>query len=386
MAVLSGLVIFAIVFSLIVHLLYYTKFQLITHLIMNLLLVLLLCEVSFLLASVLSPTANVSGCVALGVALHYFTLVAFLWCLLIVMAIILVVYYGALAYEYVQLLLYALFGWLAPGIVILLTFFVFHYGIGFELSQVYGDVYGNGDLCFLPNFVVNIITNVAPISVCFLLSLFGIILLFLMTGMSNSQDLKYDNIYFTSKNTTEVIKLLGLLIVIGADWILCAIHLLFGQHYTLAFSLVAQLVLALYIAVVYGGFVIYIFLSARRKSYYPQEDINDINAPLPPVAPMSFEVPHVPSPASLLEEKIYTNPSIPEASSIPDSSYPPSDVVRDSAMLSVSADPEIEDLIYTIKAGDLDQDSYFQNGSSNSDPSVQEVFTKRRISIADTHL
>ncbi|KAI6651563.1 G protein coupled receptor 98-like protein isoform X1 [Oopsacas minuta] len=384
MAVACGIVVLAVLFSIVTHFVYYTKFQLVTHLIMNLLISLLLCEVTFLLASLLSPIANEAGCAAIGAILHYFSLVTFLWCLLIVLAVILVVYFGTLAFEHLQLVLYAFFGWLAPAIVILLCIFIVRYGLAFEWAQVYGDVYGNGDLCFIPNFTVNMVTAVAPIFIFFFLSIGGVIILFLMTSTSSNEDLKYDDIYFTSKNTREVFKLLILLIVIGLAWLFSAIHLIVGQLYVLILAILAQIVLAAYIIVVYGIMVIYIFVVARKKSYYPQEDPNDINTSISPVSPMKVDVPLALGPPSYLEDKIYVNPSIPDASSILEGSYPPSDIARSSAMYT--EDPEIDDLLYTLKVGDTDQDSYFQNGDTRSEPSVQEVFNKRRISIADTHL
>ena len=384
MAVACGVVVLALLFSIATHIVYYAKFQLVTHLIMNLLISLLLNQITFLLASILSPIANEAGCAAIGALLHYFTLVTFLWCLLIVTAVILVVYFGTLAFEHLQLVLYAFFGWLAPAIIVLLCIFVVRFGLGLEWTQVYGDVYGNGDLCFIPNFTVDMVTAVAPILACFFLSMIGIVLLFLMTSTSSNEDLKYDDIYFTSNNSREVFKLLLLLILIGLAWAFSAIHLIVGQHYTLAMAVIAQIVLAFYILVVYSIFVIYIFVAARKKSYYPQEDPNEIKTAISPVSPMNVDVPHAQGPPSYLEDKIYVNPSIPDASSIMEGSYPPSDIARSSAMYT--EDPEIDDLLYTLKVGEPDQDSYFQNGDTRSDPSIQEVFTKRRISIADTHL
>ena len=384
MSVACDIVILSVLFSIAIHFCYYTKFQLITHLIMNLLVSLLFSEIIFLLAAVLSPIADLAGCAAIGAILHYCILVTFLLCFLVVTALILVIYFGALAFEHLQLLLYAFFGWLTPGIVILLNLFIVRYGLAFEWSQVYGDVYGNGDLCFIPNFTVDIITAVLPVVVLFSLSIIGIALLFLMTGTSNNEDLKYDDIYFTSKNNREVFKLLFLFIVIGLTWLFSAIHLIAGQLYLLIIAIIAQIALAAYIVVMYGVNVIYIFIVARKKSYYPQEDVTDMNTSIAPVSPMNVDVSHAIGPPSYMEDKIYANPSIPDASSVFDGSYPPSEVARSSGMYT--EDPEIEDLLYTLKVGDPDQDSYFQNGDTRSEPSVQEVYSKRRISIADTHL
>ena len=50
------------------------------------------------------------------------------------------------------------------------------------------------------------------------------------------------------------------------------------------------------------------------------------------------------------------------------------EVARGSGMFT--EDPEIEDLLYTLKAGDPDQDSYFQNGDPRS-----ELF--KRCSLKD---
>ena len=154
---------------------------------------------------------------------------------------------------------------------------------------MYGDVYGNGDLCFIPNFTVNILTAVLPVVVLFSLSIIGIALLFLMTGTSNNEDLKYDDIYFTSKNNREVFKLLFLFIVIGLTWLFSAIHLIAVQLYLLIIAIIAQIALAAYIVVVYGVNVIYIFIVARKKSYYPQEDVTDMNTSIAPVLPMNVE-------------------------------------------------------------------------------------------------
>ena len=384
MSVACAVVILCVLFSLTVHFCYYTKSQLITHLIINLLVALLLSEITFLLASLLSPIADVAGCAAIGAILHYFMLVLFLWCFLIVTSLIFVIYFGAGAYEHLQLVLYTFFGWLTPGIVVLLTLLIVRFVQGHEWAEVYGDVHGNGDLCFIPLLSVSIVTAVVPIVGMLTLSMFGFSLLFLLTGTSSNEDLKYDDIYFTSKNTREVIKLLVLFIVIGLAWIFSAIHLIAGQLYLLIIAMLAQLALAVYIAVVYGGNVIYIFVLARRKSYYPQEDVNEMNASLSPVSPMNVDVSHALGPPSYMEDKIYANPSIPDASSIFEGSYPPSEVPRSSAMYT--EDPEIDDLLYTLKVVDPDQESYFQNGDSRSETSAPEVFSKRRISIADTHL
>ena len=205
-----------------------------------------------------------------------------------------------------------------------------------------------------------------------------------MTGTSNNEDLKYDDIHFTSKNNREVFKLLFLFIVIGLTWLFSAIHLIAGQLYLLIIAIIAQIALAANIVVVYGVNVIYIFVVARKKSYYPQEDVTDMNTSIAPVSPMNVDVSHAMGPPSNMEDKIYANPSIPDAASVFNGSYPPSELARSSGMYT--EEPEIEDLLYTLKVGDPDQDSYFQNGDTRSEPSVQEVYSKRRISIAYTHL
>ena len=177
---------------------------------------------------------------------------------------------------------------------------------------------------FYPNLTVDIITAVLPVVVLFSLSIIGIALLFLMTGTSNNEDLKYDDIYFTSKNNREVFKLLFLFIVIGLTWLFSAIHLIAGQLYLLIIAIIAQIALAAYIVVVYGVNVIYIFVVARKKSYYPQEDVTDMNTSIAPVSPMNVDVSHAMGPPpSYMEDKIYANPSIPDASSVFDGSYLP---------------------------------------------------------------
>ena len=93
-----------------------------------------------------------------------------------------------------------------------------------------------------------------------------------------------------------------------------------------------------------------------------------MNTSIAPVSPKNVDVSHAMGPPSYMEDKIYANPSIPYASSVFDGSYPPSEVARGSGMYT--EDPEIEDLLYTLKVGDPDQDSYFQNGDTRSEPSV----------------
>ena len=384
MSVACAIVILSVLFSVTVHLCYYTKFQLITYLIINLLIALLLTETTFLVASLISPIADEASCAAIGAILHYFLLVTFLWCFLIAMSLIFVIYFGAVAYEHLQLVLYAFFGWLTPGIVVLLTLLIVRFVQGHEWAQVYGDVHANGDLCFIPLLSVSIVTTVIPIVGMLSLSIVGICLLFLLTGTSTNEDLKYDDIYFTSQNTREIFKLLLLFLLIGLVWLFSAIHLIAGPLYLLIAAMLAQVALAVYIVVVYGVSVVYIFIVARRKSYYPQEDVNEMNVSLSPVSPMNVDVSQALGPPSYMEDKIYANPSIPDASSVVEGSYPPSELARSSAMYT--EDPEIDDLMYTLKVGDGDQDSYFQNGDTRSEGSVAEVFSKRRISIADTHL
>ena len=135
-----------------------------------------------------------------------------------------------------------------------------------------------------------------------------------MTGTSNNEDLKYDDIYFTSKNNREVFKLLFLFIVIDLTWLFSAIHLIAGQLYLLIIAIIAQIALAAYIVVVYCVNVIYIFVVARKKSYYPQEDVTDMNTSIAPVSPMNVDVSHAMGPPSYMEDKIYANSSIPDAS------------------------------------------------------------------------
>ena len=70
MSVACAIVILSVLFSIAIHFCYYTKFQLITHLIMNLLVSLLFSEITFLLAAILSPIADVAGCAAIGAILR----------------------------------------------------------------------------------------------------------------------------------------------------------------------------------------------------------------------------------------------------------------------------------------------------------------------------
>lgn len=389
MSVLSALVILVVICVSIAHFIYYTKMQLITHLILNLMVSILLTELITLLNSILSPIANLAICSALGVFTHYLILVTFFWALLIFIATLLVMHTGSSGYELLQLVMYVVFGWAIPIFVIIGTILISIYGGGLSWFDIYGDVHGNGDLCLIPNHTINIISIIVPIVVCIILSLLCIILQFVLNKhKSKGKDLNLDDIYFTSKNIYEIIKLSCLFLIMTVVWVLAAFHIKFGDLFLLVLVLVAQLVLAVYIFVVYFIIVIYIFYQSKKKLYYLEGDIADLSASLaPPIQEnnaMALTYPLPPS--NIIEDKIYSNYSIREASSIAGDSISPLDPIIRESLMTHMTDPTMEDLLKTLRAGDHDPSLLQPIFDSSSDAPVEEIYAKRRISIKDTPL
>jgi G-protein coupled receptor 98 len=356
------------------------------RLLMHLLFAIIVTEVALVAAIFQSRNASVDSCAALGGLIHYFGLAQF-----VLMMILSINLWQTLIsnndeteryYFY-----YIITGWSIPLLTLAVYMLIGTYQLHWNIEQIYGDVHGNGDMCFIPNVYAALVAVVLPILLCALV----VGLVFTQAYQFPSRWKQYDDIFRNANNREEVPKLLLLFTLILLVWVMGGLHLAVSTRATEVLFAVFNIVLACYIIIVY----LFMKLKTMRekRSYYPAETFRNgaiAMDKLPPEMRMS----HVSIDSHGSRKALVPDPG--PWRDLP-AETPPPPLVDDRPTQSVSmpADdpesPEFDDLIFALRTGGTLDDGSDDDDDDNSEPlpdksTASEHYEMRRISITDTRL
>ncbi|XP_068166577.1 adhesion G-protein coupled receptor V1 [Antennarius striatus] len=353
-------------------------------------------QICFLVSAFRGRMFSEDSCAALALFCHYFYLSQFFW--MLVQGVnfwqVLVMNDEHTERRY---LLYFLFGWGLPGLVIIFLVIVLLGIQGWTIHSVYGLV--QGDVCFIPNLYAALSTAVLVPLIC----LVTVAVIFIHVYQVTQQWKAYDDIYRGRTNSTEVPLVLYLFMLISLVWLWAGLHMAYRSLWMLILYVIFNCLLCLYVFAVY--FIMHNQLCWPTKASYTVEMSGhdgpdstyqgggattvggDINKSTQNLISAMEEV-------SADWERASLRPS-----SQPSSAFKPSPVlgtytpeggfINANLVTADEESQEFDDLIFALKTGtglnvsDSESIPGSHDGGSVTNSQIVEL---RRIPIADTHL
>ncbi|XP_057301693.1 adhesion G-protein coupled receptor V1-like isoform X2 [Hydractinia symbiolongicarpus] len=376
-----------------------------SSLLMHLLFSVMITNMAYALAGYISPKLidELERCSMLALFIHYFFLTQFtnmfvqacnLWRILVMND----------EHSYRKSIPFFLIGWGAPVIIIITYVFVTHAVWDWKFTKMYGDVHGNGDMCFIAHGYAAFSVAVIPV----LLIVVAICVVFVQAYQVTPQWKYYDDVYRGRYNIKEVRHVMILFSLIILTWVFGGIHLAYGSLWMIVTFTFFNVFTGLYI------FVVYVIL--RNQMRYLFKGKYHVDQPPPERIEMSNVVySGVDSSKQIKKNYAFNNPvdlnewgdvelprvtsqslysPISERNKHTDTFNTPASQRRygnnnDSFEDEDSAD--FDDLIFALKSGSGYTPSV--NEDNNEEPvdlppgsSSSEQYTVRRIKIGDTHL
>ncbi|XP_030832667.1 adhesion G-protein coupled receptor V1 isoform X3 [Strongylocentrotus purpuratus] len=207
-------------------------------------------QIVFVISAYISSWVGVQGCSALGVVMHFFFLSQFTWMLIQSVNFWKVFILNDEHTERFYVLFFVL-GWALPVLVIVVYVVVAYAGLGWDFFQdetsgtlqaIYGDVHGNGDICFMPNGYAALATAMAPAALCMI----GVFVVVIQAYQVKPQWKRYDDVYMGSYNTTEYKLMLVFWLIIAFTWLWGGLHMAYSQLWQLILFCVFNILQGLY--------------------------------------------------------------------------------------------------------------------------------------------
>lgn len=285
-----------------------------------------------------------------------------------------------------------------PVIVVVLYIIVAQAAFNWQYVEMYGDVHGTGDMCFMSNIYAALATNVAPV----LLFLMGVAVVFTQAYQVTPQWKYYDDIFRGQYNIKEIRHVIALFAFITLTWLFAGLHLAYGYLWMIIVFSILDILTGMYV------FILFFILRNQVRGMFKQ----------------SYAVPNVTPPIHTQDDFFPDRPSSAEHSinslkrqrlrHSPESDWEDGELAptpRGSRKLLVNMNGQIndsssfhgrtnegygdepesqdfDDLIYALKTGgnfDPSPDDEKDLGDFELAP-TSDHYQVRRISIADTHL
>ncbi|XP_035665839.1 adhesion G-protein coupled receptor V1-like [Branchiostoma floridae] len=203
-------------------------------------------QIAFTVGAYISSTLDQGSCAALGIVLHYFFLAQFTW-----MFIQAINFYRILVMndEHTEnkYMLFFVLGWGLPvlvvGVFIIVVFAVWQW----DITTLYGDVHGNGDMCLIPNGYAALAGVVGPALLC-LVVVIGVCF---QAYQVTQQWKMYDDIYRGRYNANEVPLILFMYLFVVLTWVFGGLHLAYGYLWLLVIFCIFNVLQGVYMLVVY---------------------------------------------------------------------------------------------------------------------------------------
>ncbi|XP_066273052.1 adhesion G-protein coupled receptor V1-like isoform X1 [Branchiostoma lanceolatum] len=203
-------------------------------------------QIAFTVGAYISSTLDQGSCAALGIVLHYFFLAQFTW-----MFIQAVNFYRILVMndEHTEnkYMLFFVLGWGLPvlvvGVFIIVVFAVWQW----DITTLYADVHGNGDMCLIPNGYAALAGVVGPALLC-LVVVIGVCF---QAYQVTQQWKMYDDIYRGRYNANEVPLILFMYLFVVLTWVFGGLHLAYGYLWLLVIFCIFNVLQGVYMLVVY---------------------------------------------------------------------------------------------------------------------------------------
>ncbi|KAK7116621.1 hypothetical protein V1264_002272 [Littorina saxatilis] len=354
---------------------------------------------------ILTPSAREDNyrCIVMGLFLHYFFLAQFMW--IVVQSInfwqILIMNDEHTEQRYV---IFFVLGWGLPLVFVALfyavAFNVYKYETDLPVDYIYGDVYNNGEICFLTNAYASVGGIIVPVLLLLLMS--GIV--FIKAFQLSPQWQAYDDIYRGRYNSTEVQLLLFLWAVLALTCLWAGLHMVYSQLWMLVLFCISDILLGLL------AFVLYAVIrnpclnrcSRTQKEYYTASN-TDIGTLPPPslvynnrLAISNNTINSLKGSRTSLINEAWERGTIGSKSQMtvrratPSQVYlnPPIAIVSPSA--SSNLDPQdFDDLLFALKTGHSFTPSEMSRSIADDDSQLStklDRYETKRIDIADTHL
>ncbi|XP_068617051.1 adhesion G-protein coupled receptor V1 [Brachionichthys hirsutus] len=353
-------------------------------------------QICFLVSAFRGRMFSEDSCAALALFSHYFYLSQFFW--MLVQGVnfwqVLVMNDEHTERRY---LLYFLFGWGLPGLVIIFLVIVLLGIQGWKIHSVYGLV--QGDVCFIPNLYAALSTAVLVPLIC----LVTVAVIFIHIYQVTHQWKAYDDIYRGRTNSTEVPLVLYLFTLASLVWLWAGLHMAYRYLWMLILYVIFNCLLCLYVFAVY--FIMHNQLCWPTKASYTVEmsGHDGPDSTYQGEGPTTVGGDISKSTQNLISAMEEVSADWERASLRP--SGQPSSVFKPSPILGtyspeggfinanlVTADEEsqeFDDLIFALKTGtglnvsDSESIPGSHDGGSVTNSQIVEL---RRIPIADTHL
>ncbi|XP_071965307.1 adhesion G-protein coupled receptor V1-like isoform X2 [Antedon mediterranea] len=227
-------------------------------LLMHLIFAIMATEIVFVVSAYISNNVSSESCAALGAILHYFFLSQFIWMLVqsINLWKILVLNDEHTDRFYV---LFFVLGWGTPAVAIvayiIITYSIFDWpfhqdSLLINLTNpevIYGDVHGNGDICFMPSVNAMLASVVGPVVLCIM----AVMTVFIQAYLVKPQWKRYDDVYMGSYNTTEVRLLLIFWMLLILTWLFGGLHMYYSKQWMLVLLVLFNLIMGLFVFLIY---------------------------------------------------------------------------------------------------------------------------------------
>ncbi|XP_033109462.1 adhesion G-protein coupled receptor V1-like [Anneissia japonica] len=227
-------------------------------LLMHLIFSVMATEIVFMISAYISNDVSSESCAALGAILHYFFLAQFIWMLVQSTNLWKILVLNDEHTDRFYVLFFVL-GWGTPAVIvvayIIITYSVFEWPFHQESllinltnpEVVYGDVHGNGDICFMPNVNAMLASAVGPVVICIM----AVVTVFIQAYLVKPQWKRYDDLYMGSYNTTEIRLLLIFWTLLIFTWLFGGLHMYYSKQWMLILLVLFNVIMGLFVFLIY---------------------------------------------------------------------------------------------------------------------------------------
>uniref|UniRef100_A0A3P8TGE6 Adhesion G-protein coupled receptor V1 n=1 Tax=Amphiprion percula TaxID=161767 RepID=A0A3P8TGE6_AMPPE len=353
-------------------------------------------QICFLVSAFRGRTFSEDSCAALALFSHYFHLSQFFW-----MLVQAVNFWQVLVMndEHTDrlYLLYFVLGWGLPGLVIIVLVIVLLGGYGWTIYAVYGQV--QGDVCFIPNIYAALCTAVLVPLIC----LVAVVVVFIHAYQVTDQWTAYDDIYRGRPNSTEVLLVLYLFLLIFLVWLWAGLHMGYRYLWMLILYVIFNCLLGLYVFAVYFIMHNQCFWPSKATYTVEMSDHDGPDSTYQGGGPTSVGGDISKSTQNLISameeisadwERASLRPTVQ-----PSSVFKPSPVmgsytteggfINTNLVTTDEESQEFDDLIFALKTGtglNVSDNESIPGSHDGGSVTNSQIVELRRIPIADTHL